>query len=109
MSRWQDVRWDWHAAREAVGKLRQMAALIDAVSGQQARAAHELLQEWQGPRQREWAARHAAVQAEACRLRERCLQAARAIEQASDRARAEQDRIDRERAAAQQRASYDGQ
>lgn len=109
MSGQNDVWWDWQAADEAIGALRRAANAIDAAARQRASAAAELLAGWEGPRQREWAARHAAIQAEAIRLREQCLQMANAIAQASARARAEQDRINRERLSAQQVANYAGQ
>ncbi len=109
MSGRSDVWWDWNAADEASGALRRMASAIDAAARQRASAASVLLTGWEGPRQREWAARHAAIQAEAIRLREQCLHAANAIAQASARARAEQDRLNRERQAAQQATNYAGQ
>ncbi len=104
-----DVWWDWQAADEAIGALQRMANALDAAAAQRARAANALLADLAGPRQREWSARNTAIQAETNRLREQCLRAAQAIAQASARARAEQDRINRERLAAQQVANYGGQ
>jgi hypothetical protein len=97
MSGRPDVWWNWQASDDAIGALRRMAAVLDEETGQRARAAAELLAAWQGPRQEEWALRQASLQVTATSLRDRCLQAAQAIAQASARARAEQDRINRER------------
>ncbi|WP_298817501.1 hypothetical protein [Chloroflexus sp.] len=104
-----DVWWDWHAADEAVGALRRIADALDTAATQRARIADELLAGLAGPRKSEWTARHAAIQSEATQLREQCLRAAQAITQVSARARADQDRINRERLAHQQAAKYGGQ
>ncbi|WP_028457586.1 hypothetical protein [Chloroflexus sp. Y-396-1] len=109
MSGQPDVWWDWQASDAAIAALRRVAAAVDAEQRQRSRAATELLADWRGPRQDEWALRQAALQITAVQLRDRCLQAAQAIAQASERARAEQARINRERAALQQVASYGGQ
>ncbi|MGC8801141.1 MAG: hypothetical protein C0184_08615 [Chloroflexus aggregans] len=108
MSGPHDVYWDWGAANDAIGALRRLAGEIDSAANRRARATTELLGSWEGPRQQEWLARYATMQTASIRLRERCLQVANAIAQASDRARAEQDRInhiraEQERLAQQQR------
>ncbi len=109
MSGRSDVWWDWNASDAAIGALHRVADAVDAAQRQRSRAATELLADWRGPRQDEWALRQAALQITAVQLRDRCLQAAQAIAQASARARDEQDRINRERATLQQIASYGGQ
>ncbi len=79
MSGQPDVWWDWHASDAAIAALRRVAAAVDAEQRQRSRAATELLADWRGPRQDEWALRQAALQITAVQLRDRCLQAAQQL------------------------------
>lgn len=94
---WENVRWDHAAAEAAGGALRRAADEVDRAAGERARAAFAAVALWHGGHRREFDQRLAAWLVAARALAAELREAAAAIGRASQLAREEQVRRERDR------------
>jgi septal ring factor EnvC (AmiA/AmiB activator) len=101
---WNDVRWDWGAADEAIHALRSSADLMDSTSAERARLAQEATAEWRGRYRGEFEVELGRIQRRSGDLAAQFRDAANRIASASQRAweerrhrESERDRWRRER------------
>jgi len=95
---WNDVRWDWGAAEDAVRRLRHAADSLEALTAERERAAAEAQQEWRGRHREEFDEKLREMVRRARELAGQLRQAAERISRASHRAWEEQRHRESERA-----------
>ena len=87
---WENVRWDWGAADEAVAALRAAADKIEVTLAERLRSAAEAQREWRGRYREEFDAELEGIKSRAQGLAAEYRAAADRIRSASQRAYEEQ-------------------
>jgi len=94
---WNNVIWNYGAANDAANELRRSADMLEDTAGRRKRAADVARQEWRGRYRDEFDRDLASMLDRAYRLAQQMREKARQIDQASQRAEAEQTRRVRDR------------
>ena len=94
---WNDVHWDYGAAREAAAALRRAADLIEGMTADRRHAAAAAQADWQGRHRERFDGELDRMVSQAHDLAHECRLAADRIDRATDRARDEQHHRERER------------
>jgi uncharacterized protein YukE len=105
MSIWDDVRWDYAAARATVAELRRAAEVVRTTVADLSHAAEQATAAWRGEHRATFDESLKRRLDQADRLIDRLLAAAACIERASTRAPDEQRSRERERARERTRGS----
>lgn len=96
---WDDVRFDWLAAREAAVACEQLARLVREVAGWHHRSSVRLLDTWRGVLAEVFDEHHHALRTRLLRVEEQLLAQAANLRGAADDALGEQLRRERQRRA----------
>ena len=97
---WQDVRWNWGTAGEAVSALERAARLLNGTADERAYKARDATAEWRGAHRERFDEELGRLVRQAHDLAQEYRSAASRIRRASDAARSEQRRRERARAIA---------
>ncbi len=95
---WNDVRWDWGVAEDAIRHLRRAADLLEERTGERSRVAAEAQREWRGQYREEFDERLKEMVRRAREIADEFRHAADHISWASHRAWEEQQRRESARA-----------
>jgi len=94
---WNNVCWDWHAAKAASHALRNMANRLEILTQERLAVAREAQREWRGRYREEFDQKLQILLKDSANLAARMRDAAARIDQASARAWEEQKNRERER------------
>ena len=95
---WEDVKWDWGAASNAVQALRRSADLMETTARQRMGVAHQAQTEWRGRYRLEFDDKLRYMDQRAYGIASELRALAARIASASEAARAEQSHRESERA-----------